>query len=306
MPVDMSTPDTLGTGHVDIKTDDTAVVTPVAPADDTTKGLTASELNDPNQIKVVIADTSAPLIILFGPPACGKTMTLIRLTRYLKSLGYVVSPIRSFRPSYDDNYKEICNTFDTLINSDDAATSTSRISFMLVEVIKDGRRICQILEAPGEYYFNPEKPQAPFPTYVNTIINSSNRKVWAMMVEPDWENDSDRRNYAGRIAKLKQSMRPKDDVVFVFNKIDLTNFVRSVGNINISEAIRNVEYLYPSIFTPFKNENPITKLWKSYNCEFVPFQTGTYTDSQRGVQYQEGPVEYCVKLWNVLMSKIRG
>lgn len=272
----------------------------------TNHGLSAAELQDPNSITVTISDSQAPLVILFGPPSCGKTMTLVRLTRFLKSEGYSVSPIRTFRPTSDTNYADICNTFDSTMNSSDAAGSTDRISFMLVEVIRKGRRICQILEAPGEYYFNPKKPNEGFPNYVNTIIASSNRKVWAIMVEPDWMDAVDRRNYATKVARLKQSMRSKDSTIFVFNKIDLTNFVRGVGDINRSAAIREINILYPNIFVPFMNQNPITRFFKEYNCDFVPFQTGYFTRALNGVTYQEGPREYCVKLWNAIMKSITG
>ena len=112
-------------------------------------GLTKEELNDPNKISVTIADKDAPIVVLFGPPACGKTMTLVRLTRYLRENGYTITPIRTFRPTYDSNYSEICDNFDVMMNQDDAAASTSKISFMLVKVSKNGRTICQILEAPG-------------------------------------------------------------------------------------------------------------------------------------------------------------
>lgn len=269
-------------------------------------GLSAAEMNDPNSIRVTISDPNAPLVILFGPPECGKTMTLVRLTRFLKAEGYTVSPIRTFRPTSDTNYAEICEKFDETMNGGDAAPSTDRISFMLVEIIKNGRRLCQILEAPGEHYFDPKKPNAGFPNYVNTIIASSNRKVWTIMVEPNWLDHADRMNYVTKITRLKQSMRSKDSTIFVFNKIDLTNFVRGVGDINKSATINEVKNLYPNIFVPFMNQNPITKLFKEYNCEFVPFQTGYYTPTLKGFAYQEGPKEYCVKLWGAIMDNIRG
>lgn len=273
---------------------------------DGVSGLSTQEMNDPNNICVTVSDPNAPLVILFGPPACGKTMTLVRLTRFLQTGGYTVSPIRTFRPASDTNYAEICNRFDEMMNSTHAADSTNRISFMLVEVIKNGRRLCQILEAPGEYYFNPQKPNAPFPNYVNTIIASSNRKVWTIMIEPDWKDVTDRKNYVSKITHLKQSMRSKDSTIFVFNKVDLTNFVRGVGEINKSAAINEVKNLYPNIFVPFINVNPLTKWFKEYNCDFVPFQTGYYTEALNGLTYQEGPREYCIKLWNAIMNKIRG
>lgn len=272
----------------------------------TIHGLTAAELSDANSITVTVSDKKAPLVVLFGPPACGKSMTLVRMTRFLKSEGYTVSPIRSFRPTEDTNYASICKRFNETMNSSKAAEMTDRISFMLVEVIKDARRICQILEAPGEHYFNPTRPDENFPNYVNTIISDNNRKVWTIMVEPNWKNPTDRLNYVTKIAQLKQRMRSKDSVIFVLNKIDLTNCVRGIGDVNISSALREVKNDYPGIFAPFKNQNPITKLFKKYNCEFVPFQTGTYTESLAGVTYQEGPREYCVRLWKCIMNKIRG
>lgn len=269
-------------------------------------GLTSEEKKDPNAITVTIADNINPIIVLFGPPACGKTMTLIRLTRFLQAKGYGVKPIRTFRPATDADYQRNCENFNSIVNDSNAAQSTDLISFMLVEVVKNGKRICQILEAPGEHYFNLNLPNIGFPNYVNTIINGSNRKIWTIFVEPDWLDQKDRLNYVDRITYLKTRMRAHDSVVFVFNKIDKTHFVRGIGNINTSAAIKDVQNLYPKIFVPFLNQNPISKYWKAYNCEFVPFQTGDYTEHPSGTSYQEGPEEYCVRLWSTLEKQIKG
>ena len=279
------------------------------------KGLSKAEYADPNQIRVTIADGKAPLVILFGPPACGKTMTLVRLARYLNKKGYIISPVKTFRPSDDQNYVEICKpeNFNRIINSPDAANSTANISFMLVEIIKDGKRLCQILESPGEYLFNPNKPSEPFPSYVNTIIHSNNRKLWAIMVEPDWRNVEDRINYVTRINELSTRMDVKDKTLFIFNKIDKTNFTRKKGQINIPQARVEISNLYPGIFETFRNQNPISKLWKDYLCGFVPFQTGTYTqttkmDSRGNVvyNYQEGADYYPQILWEQIRKSITG
>ena len=125
-------------------------------------GLTKEETKDPNEISITIADQRTPIVVLFGPPSCGKTMTLVRLTRYLRTIGLKVEPITSFRPSADEHYAKMCKDFPGMIGSNDAANSTKNISFMLVRVLDSvGRVKCQILEAPGEYYYNPDDPDEP-------------------------------------------------------------------------------------------------------------------------------------------------
>ena len=286
---------------VDVNSPLETPVQPVYPIDDKAYGLSEEEFNDPNKIQVNIADGTCPLFILFGPPSCGKTMTLIRLTKFLNRKGFKVAPIRNFRPSRDSHYQQICDEYNKLVNFPNAAMSTDMISFMLVEVIKEGKRICQILEAPGEYYFDPENPNAQFPVYVQKIINCSNRKVWTIFVEPDWMDQSDRDNYVLKIAELKKSMRASDKTIFLFNKIDKTNYVISPGQVHLKHAIKGVADLYPGVFEPFKNVNPITSIFKQWNCEFVPFQTGSYTDAASGERmFIEGPIEYANMLWSTL------
>ena len=126
------------------------------------------------------------------------------------------------------------------------------------------------------------------------------------MVEPDWQDLADRNSYVSRIHFLKRKMRSRDKVIFVFNKIDLTNFVLAPGRVNISQAQKEVGDLYPNIFVPFKNEHPITRFFVEWNCDFVPFQTGDFTQAIKGLTYQEGPDEYPAKLWSTILKQIKG
>ena len=48
------------------------------------------------------------------------------------------------------------------------------------------------------------------------------------------------------------------------------------------EMIQSVKNQYKTIFEPFRNQNPITRFFKEYNCEFVPFSTGDYNDTIDG------------------------
>ena len=235
-------------------------------------------------------------------------MTLVRLTRYLKRNGYQVSPVRSLRPSDDRHYADMCNGFNDMINSIDAARSTDNLSFMLVEVTKDGRRICQILEAPGEGYFYRGAPSERYPKFINDMLALNMRKIYCVIVEPDGQSEQLRNEYVDRLAHLKHThMDPRDSVIFVFNKIDLTNFVYGRGRVHLAPARKEVAQLYPGIFAPFRNENPITRFWREWNCDFVPFQTGSYTrDAAAGLVFTDGPDEYPHNLWKTILKRCRG
>lgn len=275
------------------------------------KGLSSEELKDPNQISVEIADTRAPIVVLFGPTSCGKTMTLVRLTRYLKKLkhqGYEVEPIAEFRPTYDKNYAEICENFNEIIDQDDAAKGTSKISFMLVRVRKGSRTICQILEAPGEYYFNKEVPNSAFPSYFNTIADSNNRKIWMLFVEPGWGERNDRTNYVTRISRLKTRMSGKDRVVIVYNKIDKTRFLKDRdGHVDNTKALEEINNLYPNLLDEFKNDTPIFRWFTPYKFAYCPFQTGNYSKTDNGsVKYQPGPEVFPRMLWKIILKKVKG
>lgn len=275
-------------------------------------GLSVDELSDPNKIQVTIHDTKSPIVVFFGAPACGKTMTLIRLTRYLKQQGYTIQADGAFRPHYDEHYRKLCENFDTMVNNSDAAEGTDHIAFMLVKVSLHGRTICQLLEAPGEGYFQISQPQAQFPAYINNIINGNNRKVWAIMVEPNTTNPrmadiAVRRAYADKIGNLKTKLNTRDKVLFVYNKIDQTNFVVSPGVIRLAQAKTDVEQNYPNIFVPFKNPNPISKWWKPYNFGFLAFHTGDYNETSTGsLTFTQGNDAYPRNLWKSLLDCIKG
>ena len=280
----------------------------IDPKDHKGFGLSDEEIKDHNKIQVTIADKDAPIVVLFGPPACGKTMTLIRLVRFLKKK-YTVTPIRTFRPNTDKNYEWMCDNFNSMINSDRAQAGTDRMNFMLVKISEKGRTICQILEAPGEYYFNPKKTNDPFPRFFNHITSTNARKIWTIMVEPDWENETDRLNYVEKISsRLKKRMTSKDKVIFVYNKIDKTDFlIDNSGSFYLEPARKAIKDLYPDIFEAFKNNNPITKIFTPYNLEFTVFQTGYYHPTKDGEKtFENGPDVYPRRLWEIILKKVRG
>ncbi len=283
-------------------------VSPIAEAD-TINALPQDENNDPNAIKVTIEDEKTPIVVLFGPPSSGKTMILVRMTRYLRKIGFNVKTVPTFRSSEDEHYKKICDGFNEMITNENAAESTSAISFMLLKVWKKGKPICQILETPGEHCFNPNDKSSnmDFPRYFQSICNNNNRKIFLIVVEPDWRDESHRTNYVQRINQLIHRMGQRDKAIFLYNKVDETPFVIMRGKTNTAEAKKSVSDQYKGIFESFKNTIPIVNFFTPYNCKFVPFSTGDYNKTVNGDNvYEEGPDEYPRELWKTIMSFVRG
>lgn len=257
---------------------------------------------------VVIADPS-PLIILFGSGASGKTMTLIRLTKYLMQEGYNVSPETTFRNSHDKGYQEMCKNFNSIVNDTKAPGRNRAVDFMLVKVMdKWGKPICQFLEAPGEHYFDPAAPTKPFPSYINTISQSNNRRTWVFIVEKNWKDQSDRNNFASRITDLQhQYVLEQDKVIFTCHKADKHSNYMAGGQYNVPLFYNDIQNQYPNIFSKYKNTNPITKLWRRDNFDFIVFSAGSFSeDGQGGLNYTPSNPSNPKMLWEAILKTIKG
>lgn len=273
------------------------------------------EINNPAVIDVTIADTQTPIVVLFGPPQSGKTMTMVRLAEYLThpDRGYTVAPDRAFRKAFDETYRINCDNFNGMLNSIWAAEKSKGLEFMQLVVSKNGRPIVQILEAPGEHYYDPvdkDEPKGSFLPYITKVIQSPNRKIWIYLTEPNWKDQGDRMKYAQKVQLMKRSISRRDKSVILFNKVDATNLFYATGEVNRKEAERFVNSQYPGLFSCFKNENPITSIWRKYNCPFVPFVTGSYNkvlvDGKNTQRYVAGPDNYPRALWENILKIVKG
>ena len=94
----------------------------------------------------------------------------------------------------------------------------------------------------------------------------------------------------------------------VYNKIDKTDFlIDNSGNAQIGAAIKNIKDLYPGIFVPFKNTQPIVSWFKPYNCDFTVFQTGDYTKTDDNtIVFQQGADVFPRRLWSIIIKHVRG
>lgn len=288
--------------------------TPVTPvmdkslAVDETYGLTTEEILDVNAIKVTISDP-CPIVILFGARTSGKTMTLVRLTRYLRAHGYQVEPDRVFRSANSSAYQEMCDKFDETITNDVAASNTSVIGFMLVTVCdgKSKKPICQILEAPGEHYFDDKDRNKPFPKYINEVLAMPNRRTWVFIVERNWKDSSTRNAYAQKIVSMQNIIPTSDKVIFTCHKADESPGLFSSGKPVVKRFYEDVKNQYPGIFTRYTNHNPITSFWISDNFDFVAFSSGAFNKLQNGGQsYTPSPDFYPAELWNKIKKAVMG
>lgn len=269
-------------------------------------GLTSAEENDPNRIHVEITDHQTPLVVFFGPSDCGKTMTLVRLARYLRlKANYRITPIENFRPSSDTVYKKMCSEFPNMINNTVAASGTGHVNFLLAKVFDEkGTAICQLLEGPGELYFNSNKAIQEFPTFIKEIFSDSTlRKVFVFFVESNKYEGSFRNNYSSTLAQIRRECEAMNTSIFLHNKIDLTDFVIKPGIINTKESTRAIANEYNGIFEQFTSKGLFMKR-KEYI--YVPFSTGSYTtDSKEEKQYTQGSDTYPKELWDAIMRCVR-
>lgn len=264
-------------------------------------------------ITVNLIDKRAPIVLLFGAPSSGKTMTLVRLAKYLRPKGYQLVVDANFCGNAWE-YSENMRNFNNMLNTNFALKGTGRNDFLLVKILDSkSNTVCQILEGAGEDYFPSNmvagipRAQVPFPAYMTTVFASPNKKVWMFITEPNWQQD--RAGYVDRIRFCKQQhFGRKDKCIIVYNKIDMTPFANG-ETVNESAASEQCNNEYPGIFSIFPNHSPLPSfLTDPYDCKFVPFSTGTYGLPVPGqaAQYVPSRDIHPAKLWEEIRKCIKG
>lgn len=268
---------------------------------------------DASTINVTISDQKSPIVILFGPSMCGKTMTLVRLTRYLTT-NYCFSPDKSFKDSSDEDYKELCEHFNAAVDSDKAADGTRYIDFMLLRVNDKIRKrtFCQFVESPGEFLFDPDNKDADFPAYFETIRGSNNPKIWVFFLEPSLSN-SDKKAYVRKITE--DIVFGEDDrFIFLVNKIDMPetkHLMLSMSTINQLELRNYVDEKFPGLIDNEKFLIHRMFLGDKELFKLVGFQTGTYKeakdiDGKKYKTFQAGHKSHPQRLWKVIEGAVKG
>ena len=226
------------------------------------------------------------------------------MIRFLEGNGYQVVPEEVFRPKTDKHYSKMCVNLKKMVYDQYTPGGTDIISFMLVKVLDGaGHPVCQILEAPGEHYFDGSS-NLSFPTYINAIRTAPNRKVWVFFVEQGWgENQGERNLYAQKICSMQNLISPNDKVVFLFNKADKHRASQYNSNSRpiMSTFFNNISQQYPGIFDKYKNTGLISVLYGPYRFKAVCFSSGIFNKTTNGREvWTLEDDRYCSELWKVI------
>lgn len=241
-----------------------------------------------------IYEEHTPLVILFGPFASGKTSALYRLCQWFRLQGYQVLPVRSFKPAQDRHYSEFCDRFSNWIH-DRIDGLHLRLDFTLVEVYNQvGRKLCLIMDTPGDYCFHTSRMNQ---LDLSTLFQFNNPKAFLFFIESDWNDLHDRKGYVERIREVKLFLSPKDKSVVLYNKVDRSPFLISPGSVNMRGVFYDTKNMYPGLLETFKNQSPITRLFRPYNCSLVPFSSGVFYEYNGRICFEPSIDAYPSNLW---------
>lgn len=276
-------------------------------------GYTSNEDRQPtleDDISVHVTNTTAPIVLFFGAPSSGKTMTLVRLAKYLRSKGYQLTVDSNFcRSAWE--YEENMNNFHEMLGTQYALKGTNRNDFLFIQ-IKDskGNVVCQLLEGAGENYFPTQgrnRASLAFPRYMTEVFSTPNKKVWTFITEPNWRVDfNDKQEYVSRIQYCKsQFSGNKDKFIVLYNKVDLSGTMIDKDSVNVKAAMKMCNDEFSNIFKTFEKDG---LFGKSIKCEFVPFSTGRFGElnSSGRINYTPSAASHPARLWDAILKSIKG
>ncbi len=244
-----------------------------------------------------------PLIILVGSKSTGKTVTLLRLAKFLKKNGnFKVLPNEDFRT--DNDYPEACEKFQELLNSRDYAPDpTAPINFLLVDIYKDNKLIYHILEAPGEHFFSDQNPyDNSNRAYFASLFSKDIQKILVFIFEKNMlKDDAMQSAYSDRLSSFVSMIKPKnnDRLIFMLNKVDKMP-VQQKGTVDEAEVKK---YIYDNEnYNSLKNA--ILNVKGLDPVKFIPFSNGTFSDIGDDKQsWVLSNDDYPSKLWSLIIKK---
>jgi hypothetical protein len=248
------------------------------------------------------AEITGPLVIFYGPREIGKTVTLLRLCNYIHR--YDIRPDEGFRTDRE-SYQRTITAFETLRRDPQFAPGlTGVVDFLLLNVTYDGNNFCQILEAPGEHFYDRGRPNDVYPRYMNRILDAEYRKIFVFFFELNMFNsDTDFTNYANKIARLvnERINARRDRIILVCNKSDLHPYF--VGGKPVVREYRQKLYSHSS----FRQLRDVLGKSGFSRITFVPFSAGSFNDDGSGrLAFTFSPEHYPKAMWNAIHDSVSG
>lgn len=265
---------------------------------------------DYNSVKIQITKQT-PMVVFWGAGASGKTMAIVRLTKYLNTIGHSVKPIPNFRD--DTDYARLCDKFDELVMSPIAAKGNDDMDFMMLNVLdKNNNDVCQLLEAPGEAFFTPNNPNNVLPKYLNTILTNHLPKIYIFFLEIDWQDDLIRKRYADKIVTFCNNIRSSDKIIILCNKANnqQQNFFK--GTPQTEKFRHTLRHQYESVFNKLGgNKGGFFSMFKSesHKYDFIVFSSALFNQDliDKKIQHISDEADFYPRnLWNAILKGVKG
>lgn len=218
----------------------------------------------------------APLVILIGQGSSGKTIALLRLSRFLRKQGFDVEPNRSVRS--DEEYDQICDDFVRMLNDTQnrVPSRTQENQALIVDFIKAGETQFRIMETPGEFFLvrsqkEEAKTDQSFNPFIGRFLRQRSHPVLFSFVFDlkDLRDGDERAAYQSRMISIVRNyfqVEQEDRVALVANKVDL-------------QVNRSDEAIAKEIMSTFKQFRlQLEEVAKSTRVEpsFVAFSGGDF------------------------------
>ena len=228
-------------------------------------------------------------------------MLIRRLCVYFCDMGYEVNVVRDFLNW--KGYEKAAEFYESSFDSLEAVPGNSTRDQYLIEVCRNNRSICYILDMQGELQAHiPNENRNPMPLFMQ-IVSGDNPIIWGILIEKEMgHHNCSVDYYCEAIAKTKKFMKPFDKTIVIFNKIDETPFMLSPCSVNQKSAYNYARKKYPDLFNLFKTTNVLKGLVRPYSCDFITFPSGYFTRDDIGYYYAKGNNCFPMTLWGRVLK----
>ena len=252
----------------------------------------------------IIINNPEPIVVLFGPIACGKTSLSLRLMMYLHRIGYTFNTDYNLGPDYVNWwYDNVARP----LNNGICHVQAPSIPLLSRVFFQNGVAKFQILDVPGE------DCKCPLPAYINNLIHLPNKKILVFVLDFT-NNGRSRGDHLNLISEIYDTALAFSHgetyftTLFVVNKVDCMNMNAKQ---NLEEFI-NSELDNILIRHPFTTEKRLLGFpIKRKNYRVIPYSS--YRRNLSSDIYGRLIPNYILsednfpqQMWNIIQSVLSG